>query len=92
MIKKFKVGTVQSKKDRSGVTIAVGNANAKNEKYRTSVEITVKDANGNVLAQVENGYLVVQDPRKRDGITEEQLAKIPDWIKSEVFVVVDDGQ
>lgn len=92
MIKRFKVGTVQSKKDKTGVTIAVGNSKAKNPKYITNVEITVKDHEGNILAKAENGYLVVQDPRKRDGITEEQLANIPDWVKSEVFLVTNDEQ
>jgi hypothetical protein len=90
MVKKFKVGTVQSKKDKSGVTVAVGNPNAQNEKYRTTVEITVKDGNGNILAKAENGYLQVVDPRKREGITEEQLAKIPAWVKNELYLVVND--
>lgn len=90
MVKKFKIGTVQTKKDKSGVTVAVGNPTAKNEKFRTTVEITVKDANGNVLAKAENGFLQVVDPRKNPNATEEQLAKIPAWVKNELYLVVND--
>lgn len=93
-IKKFKVGTVQTKKDKSGVTVALGSF-SKDEKFRTTVEVTVKDSTGKVLAKAENGFLQVQDPRKRtnkDGtpLSEEQAAKIPAWIKSELFLVVNE--
>lgn len=97
MVKKFKIGTVQLKKDKSGVTVKVGNPESKNEKYRTSVEITVRDAAGEVLATAVDGYLVVQDPRKRvkengEGLSEAELARIPEWVKSELFLMVSDGQ
>lgn len=92
-VKKYKVGTVQTKKDKSGVTVAVGNPTAKNEKYRTNVEIIVKDGNGKILAKAENGFLQVVDPRKRtnnDGspLSDDQLAQIPAWVKNELFLVV----
>lgn len=90
-IRKFKVGTVQTKKDKSGVTVAVGNPQAKDKKYRTHVELTVRDDEGNLLATAKNGYLKVEDPRKREGATAEQLAKIPAFVKNELFLVVDDG-
>lgn len=36
---------------------------------------------------LENGaMLTLQDPRKRKGITEEQLAKIPDFVKADIFL------
>ena len=95
MVKKFRIGTVQMKKDNSGPTVRVGNPEAKDPKYITNVEITVKDGNGNVLAKATNGYLQVLDPRKRqnkDGsdLSDEQLAKIPAYIKQELHLVVED--
>lgn len=95
-VKRYKVGTVQMKKDQSGVTVRLGSPKtktAKDDSFVTNIEITVKDAKGKVLTKAENGFLVVQDPRKRtnkDGsaLTEEQLARIPDWVKTELFLVV----
>jgi len=97
MIKKFKVGVVQMKQDKSGVTVKLGSPESRNEKFRYSVELVVKDANGNVVAKAENGYLKVEDPRKRtkangEGLSESELAKIPAWIKNELMLVVDDGK
>lgn len=87
MARKFhKVGNVQMKKDRSGTTIALGNYN-KNPAYQTTVEMIVRDAQGNVLAKQVGGFLQVSDPRKRPGITEEQVEKIPEWIKYEINLV-----
>lgn len=91
MIKKYKVGNVQLKKDRSGTTVALGNV-SKNSKYATNIEIIVRDGEGNELARSTNGFLKVENPRTRPGITEEQAAKIPDWIKNELYLVVDDGK
>lgn len=91
MIKKFKVGAVQKKKDGSGVTVKLGNFN-KNTKYATTTEVIVRDAQGNVLARSTDAFLQVVDPRKREGITEEQAAKIPDFIRNELFLVVNDEQ
>ncbi len=91
MIKRFKVGTVQLKKDRSGTTVQLGNQ-SRNEKYATTVEVIVRDGQGKELARSTGGYLKVENPRTRPGITEEQAAKIPEWIKSELFLVVDDGK
>lgn len=98
MAKYTKVGVVQMKKDQSGVTVRLGNSTAKNEKYVEHVEIIVRDAKGNVKArassqEAENGlYLMVQDPRKRldkegNPLSDEQLSKIPDYIKSELILV-----
>ncbi len=53
-------------------------------KVPLTVELVVKDATGKVVATVTNPNLNIQDPRKRAGITEEQLALVPSWIKAEV--------
>lgn len=97
MIKRFKVGNVQLKMDKSGVTVALGNPKAKNEQYRTTVEVIVKDNKGNVLAKTENGFLQVVDPRKatnKDGtpLSEDQLERIPAWVKNELYLVVSDDK
>ena len=90
-IKSFKVATVQMKKDGSGTTVKLGNY-SKNEKYKTTTQIIVRDSSGNVLADVTDSYLVVKDPRTRENITEEQVGRIPDYIKNELFVIVSDEQ
>lgn len=96
MVKKFKVGVVQSKKDGKGVTVLLG-SKSKDPKYTTVIELVVKDASGKVLAKTstkdENVYLQVVDPRTRknkDGtpLSEEQLSKIPAFIKHELNLVV----
>lgn len=90
-IKSFKAGTVQVKKDQSGLTIKLGNY-SKNSKFATTTQIIIRDSEGKVLADVSDSYLVVRDPRKREGLTEEAAARIPDYIKSELFVIVSDEQ
>lgn len=89
MAKSFKVGNLQKKKDGSGYTIKLGNYN-KNEKFATSTGITVLDASGNVLTKQKDCFLVLKDPRKNEKLTEEQIAKIPEFIEQEVFLVVSD--
>lgn len=90
MAKKFiKVGTVQAKKSGDGVTVSLG-SNSKNPKYATTTEIVVRDGQGNVLGKAQGGYLMVQDPRQRPGITEDQASKIPDWIKYELVLVTEE--
>ena len=95
-IKRFKFGSVNKKKDGSGSTIRVGNF-SKNAKFATSVEIIIRDGNGNVVAEVNSAdtekyphglYLTVSDPRDRDGITAEQAEKIPDYLLKEINLVV----
>lgn len=83
--KKFKVGNVQTKKDGVGTTIRLGSY-SKNLKYATSVQLIVRDGAGNIVADVKDGYLQVIDPRTREGITEEQAAKIPDFVLKELYV------
>ena len=43
-----------------------------------------KVANGVTLTK--DSILTMQDPRERKGITEEQLAKIPDFVRFDVFL------
>lgn len=38
------------------------------------------------ISLTEGQILNVQDPRNRPGITEEQLAKIPDFVVAELFL------
>jgi len=71
------------RKGRSGNTyIQLGSPK---DKYNpVTVELIVKDPAGNVLAKVENPALNTQNPRKRPGVTEEQLAKIPEFLLANV--------
>ena len=82
-----KIGAVVKKKNGKGVCIITGNANAKDPKYQFNVQLTITDAQGNKVASVKNGLLTVSDPRKRPGIKDEDLAKIPASLVSELFFV-----
>jgi len=91
MAKRFvKVGNVMKRKDGTGVFIALGNSKAKNEKYRYSVELTVRDFSGKVVGTTTDGLLSITDPRTRPGITEDQAANIPDSIKNEITLMIED--
>lgn len=85
MSKWLTIGKVLKKKSpKTGLTVAFG------DKYRKiNVKLVVTDANGHVLAEVENPFLNVSDPRKRPGITEEQADKIPDFLLQELSLVTD---
>lgn len=94
-IKSFKVGSVNMKKDKTGSTVALGNK-SKDPRFATNVRVIVTNSNGDVLADKMNPYLVVKDPRERidsktgAGLTEEQLAKIPEFILKELSIVTED--
>lgn len=87
--KYIKVGTVMKKKDGTSNFLALGQSNPKNPKYNFTVEITIKDATGAVVGQTTNGILSIQNPRKRPGISEEQAARIPANILSEIFLITE---
>lgn len=98
MIKKYKVAEVKTKKDGNGVTVELG-AWSKNEKFKYDVEIIVKDYTGKVVGRADTtqkrSFLQVLDPRKavdREGnpLSEERLAKIPEKLKSELFLIVEE--
>lgn len=67
-----KIGEILKKKDGSGTYIKLDLRKGK-EKL-SSITLT----NGS--------FLTVLDPRKRAGITEEQLEKIPDFVRAELFL------
>lgn len=86
----IKVGAVLRKGEgKKGTFVVLGSQNNKNEDFRTSVEVTVKDNKGKVISTLKNGFLTVTDPRHRPGITEEQVSKIPDRLVSELYIVED---
>ena len=51
-----------------------------------------KDGNGQYIKVSDDVKLSkdmilnIQNPRKRPGITEDQLAKIPDWVLAEIYI------
>lgn len=95
MVKKFKAGTVNMKKDKSGRTIKLGSY-AKNPQYATTTQIIIRNSQGQVLADLTDPFLQIVDPRtvrNHDGTekTEEQAARIPEHILNELYVIVDDG-
>lgn len=88
-IKSFKVGTLNLKKDRSGQTIKLG-VPSKNPKYQYFVDIRVRDSQGNTVAVGSDCFLRLLDPREREGITEEQKEKIPEFILKDVVLTISD--
>lgn len=90
MAKKFtKVGSVQRKKDNSGSSVKLGVYN-KNPQFAQTVDIRVRDAQGNVVAGGTDVYLILQDPRNRPGITEEQRERIPSFIEQDLVLVTEE--
>lgn len=90
MAKKYtRVGQVMLKKDKSGPTVKLG-VYSKNPQYAQTVDIRVKDAQGNVIAGGTDCFLMVQDPRNRKGITEEQVAQIPEFILNDLVLVTEE--
>lgn len=98
--KKVKFGTVISKLDKNGnksTFVALGQK-GKDPKWNTTVEITVKDANGKVISHQVDGFMQVNNPHKVSeqllaSLSEEQqqkalerAAKVPENILSELFV------
>ena len=87
--KYHKIGAVLRTAKNDGVFVALGNSKAKDAKYRNHVEITLKDDSGKVLASTVDGTFAVFNPRQRPGISDEDAAKIPDKVVSELFIVKD---
>lgn len=75
------------KKQKGGVCVKLGDPDNKNSDFAYNIEIKVTDAKGKVVASTKNCFLNVMDPRKRPGITEEQISKIPASLVSELFFV-----
>ena len=83
-----RLGSVLRKKDKNGSFIVTGNTYGE-EKYHYTVELTVKDSRGKVIAQATNPLISVQDPRKKPGLSEEQVEKIPQALMAELTLRVE---
>jgi uncharacterized protein YxjI len=85
MSKKYwNVGKVLKNKDKPGVNIVLGDSYKK-----LKVVVTISDANGNVVAEVENPRLFVRDVRENPNLTEEQRAKIPNWVLQDLTLITE---
>jgi hypothetical protein len=72
-----KIGTVWSKKeDPDKFFIKLGNT-GKNEQYNLTVELVVKNHQGEVVAKQTDGFLQLLDPRKAPLANQEALSKVP---------------
>lgn len=60
-----KIGAIWEKKDHSGLFIKLGTQNKNKPEYDISVEVVVRDANGEVIHKQTDGFLTVVDPRKQ---------------------------
>ncbi len=68
MSKLLRIASVWEKKDSTPDNpkffMRLGQQNPKKPQYDLSVEITVKDKDGNVVTQMKDGFLTLSDPRK----------------------------
>lgn len=87
--KYVKIGNVIKTK-KGGFALALGNDRAKDDKWNFSVDISVKDAKGNVVYTQSNGFLNLFDPRKRPNASEEDVARVPEALKFEVTAIRDE--
>jgi hypothetical protein len=77
-------GVGQIKKGKSGNNyISLGSPKAKNP---VNVEIRVTDGAGNVLFEGKNPLLNISNPRKRAGITDEDMARIPEYLMANLAI------
>jgi hypothetical protein len=100
--KKVKLGSVmvKTKDGRTSSFIALGQRNQNKPQYNYSVELTVKDSTGKVVAHQTDGFIEIVDPRTQAKdllalgfINEEQASKmneraskIPATIQRELWV------
>jgi hypothetical protein len=89
MAKFHRVGKILRKKDKSGSYIQLGDVNNRKSPYR--VKLKVEDANGNEIVVCENPFIMIQDPRDNPNLSDENKAKIPEFILADLtFVEQDD--
>lgn len=74
-----------TRKDGKGHFISLGNSKAKNDKYKFSTEITVRDSSGKVMATLTDGLVTVLDPRAK----EDANPNLPPNLFRELFIVTD---
>jgi len=72
-----KVGQVWAKKDDPEAFFVKLGQKGKNADYDLTVEITVKNAAGEIVAQQTDGFLNLSDPRKSPFADEASLSKVP---------------
>lgn len=75
--KTAKIGAVWQSKDKEDQFYVALGQKSDNPDYDFSVEVTVKDGNGKVVAQQTNGFLQLWDPRKSQYANHDALSKIP---------------
>lgn len=84
--KTVKVGAIIQNEGKQPVLI-LGNSRATNPKYNFDVGLRVIDSEGNELAKIQNGMLVLSDPRRNPNLTEEQKQKISSKLLYEVLIL-----
>lgn len=78
--KAVKIGTIFKKKDGTK-TCKLGNENSTNTKYNFTVELRVKDSEGNVVAKATNPWVNLNKPH--DKAPESILNELQIWVPEE---------
>jgi len=85
MAKFHRIGRILRKKDKAGEYISLGDPN--NRKFPYHLDIRIRDETDNVVFQGTDCFVTIQDPRANPNISEENKARIPEFILSELVVV-----
>lgn len=76
-----KVGQIWTQKnDDNKVYLRLGQEGGKKPEYNFTVELTVKDAEGNVVARQTNGTLSLINPRQSPNANQDALSKVPNLV------------
>lgn len=86
--KSVKVGAVLRNEDDKPPYIKLGSKSNKAE-YNYSVQITVRDGTGKVVADQTDGFLSLFDPRKGTFLTDEQKDRLSPKLKSEIVLYME---
>lgn len=83
--KSFRIGTLRTGEfaGKPSVYLSLGDMRNTNPDYNRSIEVIVRDSNGNVLHKQENGIIFLNDPRLIPG---KDPDKVPDFIRYELNV------
>jgi hypothetical protein len=80
--------TKQSTPEEPKYFMKLGQSNPKKPQYDLTVEVTVKDKDGNVVSQNTNGFLTIADPRKSQFAS----PNIPEKLQFDVLIGSNDDQ
>jgi len=90
MSKWIKIGTVMKRKSGKGSYLQINSQGNPNKNGLGAVKLSVKTESGweevAVSANQKGLILSIMDPRARPGISDDEKARVPDFVKAEIFL------